>query len=186
MPLCFSHFILSLSFCFNKFVNKFLISSLVVFTLFVILLKFNDFLPSLLFFCLFNFNQCCLVFESSIKELLITLFFLSNLNSSEFFLCCIMSNQLQISFSVQNEFLSLLLLISFSFLGPLSFKHMLLAKSLIFLRGGSLSSCVSLPGQDIDSFLNLGSFVLSFSLFSLNFLLLIKHPQLSINLLFDN
>lgn len=49
-----------------------------------------------------------------------------------------------------------------------------------------LCSTVSLPGKNINCFLNLCSFIMGLSLFSLNFLFLVKHPKLSVNLLLNN
>jgi hypothetical protein len=52
---------------------------------------------------------------------LISLFFNTVLDISEFSLCSVMIYELKVSFSIENEFLSLSLFIRFNFSGPLIF-----------------------------------------------------------------
>ena len=120
-PLSLSHFILSLSFLLNKFINKFLVSSLVIFGLFVVLLKFHNFLSSLSSFCFLNIFKSLFSSKSSCEKFLISLFFNTVLDISEFSLCSVMIYELKVSFSIENEFLSLCLFISFNFSSPLIF-----------------------------------------------------------------
>jgi hypothetical protein len=120
-PLSFSHFILSFSFLLNKFVHKFLVSSLVVLCLFVVLLKFHDFLSSLSSLCLLDIFKSLFSLKPSCEKFLISLFFNTVLDVSEFSLSSVMVYELKVSFSIENEFLSLSLFIRFDFSGPLIF-----------------------------------------------------------------
>ena len=118
-PLSLSHFILSFSFLLNKFINKFLVSSLVIFGLFVVLLKFHNFLSSLSSFCFLNIFKSLFSSKSSCEKFLISLFFNTFLDISEFSLRCVMVYELKVSFSIEDEFLSFSLFISLNFSSPL-------------------------------------------------------------------
>jgi hypothetical protein len=97
-----------------------------------------------------------------------------------------MGNQFEITFSVQDKSLFFSFFILGNFIGPLVFKHTLFSNFLTLLISTSFGSCVGLPSENVDGFLNFASFFSCFTLLSLDFLFLIKHPKLSINLFFNN
>jgi hypothetical protein len=105
-PLGFSHFILSFSFLLNEFVNKFFVSSLIILSLFIVLLKLDNFLSSLGSLCLFDIFKSLFSCKPSCEKFLISSFFNTFLDISEFSLCSVVVYELEISFSIEDEFLS--------------------------------------------------------------------------------
>jgi len=83
-----------------------------------------------------------------------------------------MGNQFEITFSVQDKSLFFSFFILSNFIGPLVFKHTLFSNFLTLLISTSFGSCVGLPSENVDGFLNFASFflLLHVALFRLSFL----------------
>jgi hypothetical protein len=95
-------------------------------------------------------------------------------------------DQLEVPFSVKNELLSLCLLVCLDFLSPLPLKHLLLSSFFFSVNLFCLSNCILLPSENIESLLNLLFLCCSLILLSFNFLLMIEHPQLGVDLLLND
>ena len=185
-PLSLSHLVLSFGFLLNKLIDKLLVSLLVVLGLFVVFLKLNDLLSPLILLSLLSFSDGSLPGEGSIEKLLVSVLLGLLLDLSELSLSSIVINEFEVSLSVQDELLSNSLFVSFKLLSPLSLEHLLLSSSLFSLDVSGTPPCLSLPVEDIDGFVDSLSLILSLSLLSLNFLVMIHHPELGIDLLLND
>lgn len=108
------------------------------------------------------------------------------LNLTKLSLGLVMIDQLNISFSIKDEFLPVCLFVLILFYGPLFLKHFLL--DLLFshiLLALHLLGMI-LPRQNIERFLYLFFLFHSFSFFSSDLFLCIEHPKFCINLFFNN
>lgn len=66
-----------------------------------------------------------------------------------------MVDELKVSFSIQDEFLSLGFLIGFDLLGPLVLEHLLLSGFFLCINVLCLGNRVLLPSEDVEGLLDL-------------------------------
>jgi hypothetical protein len=170
----------------DEFIHKFLICSFISLRLFVVFLKLNNFLAALGSLGFLNLLEGLLSSKGSFQKLLISCLFSIALDGSKFFLSGIVIDQFKIPLSVKDELLSLCFLVSFDLLGPLPLKHVLLSGFFLSINLLCLGNGILLPGENIKSLLDLLFLDLRLVLLSLNFLLVIKHPQLGVDLLLNN
>jgi hypothetical protein len=186
LPLGLSHFVLSLGLLLHEFIDQLLVGSFVGLRLLVILLELNDFPAAFSSLSLLNILEGLFSSKSGRKEFLVSLLFGFGLNGSEFPLGGVVVDELDVPLSVQDEFLSLGLLISVGLLGPLLFEHCLFSGFLLGINLLGLRNCVLLPGENVESFLDLLLLVGSLLLLSLHFLLVVEHPEFGVDLLLND
>lgn len=186
LPLGLSHFVLSLSFLLHELVNKLFVGCFIGFRLLVVLLKLDDFLAALSSLSFLNVLQGLLFCKGSLQKLLISCLLSVGLDTSKFPLGSIVIDELKVPFSVKNELLSLCLLVCLDFLSPLLLKHLLLSGFFLSIDLFCLSNCILLPCENVKSLLNLLFLCCSLILLSLDFLLMIEHPQLGVDLLLND
>jgi len=105
-----------------------------------------------------------------------------NLNLAQFTLSLIVIYKFNVSFSIEDEFLSVCLLILSILNGPLLLEHFLLNCLLLFFLVRNDCLWMILPRQDVQSLLNLFSLFFGFFFFACQFFIGVKHPQLGIHL----
>ena len=186
LPLGLSHFVLSLSLLLHELIHKLLVRGFVCLSLLVVLLKLNNFLAALSSLCFLDVLQSLLPGESSIEEFFISSFLGLGLNGSKFSLGGVVIDELEVSLPVKDELLSLSLFVGLDLFGPLVLKHFLLTSLLFVFNLLGLSDSILLPGEDVQSLLDLLFLGSSFILLSLDFLLVVEHPEFGIDLLLNN
>lgn len=186
LPLCLSHFMLSLSFLLDKFIHQLFVSSLIALSLLIVLLESNNLSSSLSSLLLFDVLEGLFSGESLFKELLVSHFLSFLLNFPEFSLSCIMVYKLKISLSIKNELLLFGSDIRGDLLSPLILEHILLSQLLFLFNFRSLFPGIILPGENIQSLLDFLLLLFSLCFFSLYLLIMVKHPEFGINLLLED
>ena len=186
LPLGLSHFVLSFGLLLDELIDQLFIGSFIGLRLLVVLLKLNDFLAALGSLCFLNVLEGLLSGEGSLQELLISTLFSLSLDGSKFSLSSVMVDEFKVSLSVKDELLSLSLLVSFDLLGPLPLKHVLLSSFFLSINVLCLGDGILLPSKDVKSLLNLLLLNTSLVLLSLDFLLMIEHPKLGVDLLLND
>jgi len=152
----------------------------------VIFLQFHDFLTSVESLGLFEILESLFLFKCHIKHVLVSQLLLFDLLDFEFPLFLIKLDELDVPLSVQHKSLVLQVLFFFSLYIPLLVQHLSFIMLQVLVLAELLLSLVLLPVQNLNSFLTCLFLFLELLSFSLNFLLLVKFPQLSVNLLLHN
>jgi len=170
----------------HKFINQFFICHFVGLSLFVVLLKSDNFVSSFLLFGLLKICECFFSSQRCVKHLFVPRFLSMSLEISEFSFSLVMLNQLEVPLSVEHELLSVGFLVVFEFVSPLGSEHFLFLSFLLSVILSLIASFICLPGQDVHSFLYLFGVFNSFDPLTSCLLFGVEHPQFSINLFFYN
>jgi len=186
IPLSLSHFVLSLGLGLDKGVYFFFVGVLVLLSLLVVLLELNDLLSSLESLRLLQLGESLFPGESIIKEVLVSLLIMLDLNLSQLTLSLIMLYQFKVPLSVKQEFLLFSVLVVLLLFLPLSSQHLLFFLLVFLVVLALLCSLLGLPGQNVDGVLNFLFVLLGLAVLSLSFFIGIKHPKLGVDLLLNN
>lgn len=125
-PLLLSHVPLLIVFFSNEAVNHLLVSFFIGFLLLVVVLKLNSLLSDFGLLSSFSISDCLFVSKRFSEQILISLFLVGLSLPSKKLLSLVVVNQFKVALSVQQEFLSLVVLLALFFLAPLSLEHLLL------------------------------------------------------------
>ena len=186
LPLDLSHFVLSFGLLLNEFVDQFLIRSFIGLRLLVVLLELDDFLAALSSLGLLDVLEGLLSGEGGIEQLLVSGLPGVGLYGSKFPFGGIVVDELKVSFSVQDEFLSLGFLIGFDLLGPLVLEHQLLSGYFLRVNVFGLGNGILLPSEDVEGLLDLLLLEGALLLLSREFLLMVEHPEFGVDLLLND
>ena len=170
----------------SQVVNHPLVGLFVVPLVLVVLLKLLDLATaSQSLICLVVLDSL-LASQGGIKELLVSLLFHHVLLLSELLLSGVVSDQLQVSFTVEQEPLIGILLLLLLLNSPLLLEHGLLSLHEVLFLGTLHLAGLLLPLEHGHSVLNLLLLLTSLLHLTLKLFLGIKLPQLGVDLLFDH
>jgi len=124
--------------------------------------------------------------EGSLEQFLVSLLPSVSLDGSEFSFGGVVVDELDVSFSMQDEFLSLSFFIGFDLLGPLVLEHLLLSGFFLSVDVLRLRNGILLPGEDVEGLLDLLLLEGALLLLSLDFLLVVEHPEFGVDLLLND
>ena len=181
-----SHFVLSLGLLLNELIYKLLVRGFICLSLLVVLLKLDDFPAALSSLGILNVLKSLLPSESSIEKFFVSGLLGLGLDGSEFSLGGVVIDELEVPLPVEDELLSVSLLVGLDLLGPLVLQHVLLPGLLAVLNLLGLRDGILLPGEDVQSLLHLLFLGRSLILLPLDLLLVVEHPEFGVDLLLDN
>ena len=170
----------------NKLFYHFLVSSLVRGDITIMRLKLLNLSTAGQSFVFLKLAKSSLALKSLVKHDLVSLLLSLLSKLADLFLLSVVLDQLKVSLTVQEESLLLSFLLSILLVGPLGLEHILLTAELFVL---SLSLKVTGLLLPLENCHGVGDFRLLFSLLlslTLDFLLLIKLPELGVDLLFKH
>lgn len=185
-PLVFLDFPLLFRLLVGEVLNQLFFLALVLCLLEVVLLELNDFAAAALTLLLFLLLQSLLTGESVVEQVLVALLLSSQLGVSEGLLSFVVSDEVQVSFSVQDELLAFSFTLVVLLSRPLVLQHVLFIVNHLLLIVSLLLASHLLPVEHTVGVFDQLLLLNCLFLFALDLFGFVQLPQLGVELLLSD
>ena len=168
-----SHLILSFSLLLDKLIDQFLILRLIILRFLIVALKFDNFGSSSESLLLLKILDSLLPGQGSLKKLLIPRLVGLLLDEPEFSFGGVVVYELDVPFSIENEFLSVGFFFSGNFYLPLLLEHLLFFQFALLINLSNCCFLIILPVENSHGLLDFLGFCRGFFNLALMLLLVI-------------